>query len=74
MNERSYKVAVSHATNFHNGTHVITVKTNFDGASVYCSGASFGCSRDYATTDDKQAIRAFLAEHACVVTKCRKTK
>jgi hypothetical protein len=68
MQERVYTVEVSHATGFHKGRHIITVKTNYSGASVYCSSPAFGCSRDYAATDSL-AVRTFLAEHGCAIVR-----
>lgn len=64
-----YNVAVSHPTNFHSGTHTLTVTANQN--VRYVSGSDFGCSRDYLTDSDHAAIRLFMAEHACVVVSIR---
>ena len=74
MNSTTYKVTVSHPTNFHKGTHEITVTKNSDGRSKYASGGAFGCSRDYFVSDDKAVIRTFLAEHACTVVEVVKVR
>ena len=78
---RTYTVEVSHPTNYHTGKHAFTVRDTsgalkYRGMSFrYVSAAGFGCSRDYCTKTDAEAISTFLAEHACkVVGKMRKTK
>jgi hypothetical protein len=63
---KTYTVTVKHPTDFHKGEHAITVKMNRDGTR-YCDGRGCGCSRDYNVKTDADAIRRFLAEHACDV-------
>ena len=70
---RIYTVTVSHPTNYHQGEHKLTVTTNYNGKSVYISGDSFGCSRDYAMKDN-DAIYTFMREHGCSVLACKKAK
>jgi 2',3'-cyclic-nucleotide 2'-phosphodiesterase (5'-nucleotidase family) len=82
MNATTYKVTVSHPTNFHSGTHEITVKHRGAIAGVQaehrnCDGRAFGYSRDYnlfAAKTDKEAIAVFLREHGCTVVKCVKVR
>lgn len=65
--ERVYNVTVKHPTDYHKGTHAVTVRdASGSPGKVYCVADGFGCSRDYAA-DDASAVRAFLAEHACQI-------
>lgn len=70
----NYKVEVSHPTGFHSGTHDLTVKVNFGGATRYVAGFAFGCSRDYTTDSDEQAIRSFLREHLTTAVAIKAAK
>ena len=71
-----YAVEVSHPTGFHKGRHVVIVTTRTNGNNVvrYCTGDAFGCSRDYVVRNDKDAIAAFLAEHACRVVETTRSR
>lgn len=75
---KTYKVSVSHPTGFHTGDHAITVyyyeQTAFQPEHRTCSGGAFGYSRDYFVKTDKEAIAAFLREHACSITKAVKVR
>jgi hypothetical protein len=81
-----FNVEVKHPTGFHKGTHVVTVHESFmnDQVRKYCadrklmflscSASEFGCSRDYFVKNPEEAIRTFLAEHACSVVNVKKIK
>jgi hypothetical protein len=66
-----YAVTVVHPTGHHTGTHVFDVctETRNGKTSWHVKGLGFGCSRDYWFTDDENAIREFMMEHGCKVTK-----
>ena len=71
--ETIYNVTVSHPTGYITGTHTVRVKykclTVHYAEHRYCDSIVFGCSRDYyGCNNDKDAIRLFLAEHACTAT------
>ncbi len=73
MKYNTYKVTVTHPTNFHKGSFLLTVHLSTTEGMRFCSGSDFGCSRDYSTSTDEAALKLFLAEHACTITKTVKT-
>ena len=72
-----YKVRASHPT-FGTGSFMITVKTvtcpHQYGGNTYrfASGDELGCSRDYFTKTDNDAITTFLSEHGRQVVSVHK--
>jgi hypothetical protein len=71
LKRTQYRVAVSHPTGFHKGTHTFTV-SEWPNGSRFVDAADFGCSRDYFVKTDKEAISLLLREHACSAVSFRK--
>ncbi len=83
--EQTYKVTVGHPTNFHSGVKTLTVRTETYPTKVIksVSGDGFGAGRDqlasavdlpWVNVDDKEAVKTFLAEHACTILAIRKSR
>lgn len=76
----TYKVTLTHPTNFHNAPSydvkvTTTTEEREDGELVVvrrCDNPTFGCSRDYYDPTDKGAIAVFLREHLCTLVKATK--
>lgn len=70
---QNYTIQTTHPAGYRDGTHVVTVRTNRDGTR-YVSGGGFGCSRDYRTTSDVDAITSLLRENGMRLVSSRKTR
>ena len=85
VTRQDYKVSLTHPTGFHKGDHILSVRTVTDDFKTVksVSGSDFGCGKDqlakadgceWVKLTDADAIKNFLAEHACTVIKVRKIK
>jgi len=83
VTRQDYEVTLTHPTGFHKGTHTLSVRTVTDDCKTVksVSGSGFGCGKDqlakaddcpWVKLGDADAIKTFLAEHACTVVKVRK--
>lgn len=72
-----YKIITAHRHrhNHDTGTHTIEVvraRTTFGNTYRYCVSSIFGCSRDFYTGSDRDAIVKFLNEHTCALISMEK--
>ncbi len=69
---KTYTVTTKHPTGYLDGMHEITVTRTPAFRRIpesrYCDAVNLGCSRDYPTKSDEDAIRRFLSEHAMTAT------
>lgn len=63
-----YTVLTQHRLPQYNGIKTAHVTDNGDGTK-FVKMLGFGCSRNYRTESDEQAIRNFLSEHSATLTE-----
>lgn len=74
QHRRQYEVTVKHPTGFHSGQKIITVQDFSTGTAKFLDSLDFGCSKDFPTMmTDEEAIKTWLQEHLCTVTKIVRT-
>lgn len=76
VTRKSYEVTTTHLNGYLDGTHKFTVNTvkTDKGIHRYVDAPDYGCSRDYYVSNDEEAIKALLAEHATTVVSIKKSK